>query len=461
MLAVASTRVSPSEIPAIRRLREAVLRGDVTPASLLALDPVHVATIMRWRESWAYQARDNQLAPPDDGWVYWLLRCGRGFGKTRTAVEWLHDRADAGIMRRGIIVTRTHSDLYRTALYGESGLITLSRPDNPCTYVGGDKKTVTWANGAIALCFSADKADGLRGPESDTIWFDEFAAWRYAEEVYSNAVFGFRIPDGHGNPGKMVVTTTPRNTVALKKLQARERCRTVIGSTYDNAANLTEVFLEEVREQYEGTRLGRQEIHAEILDDIVGALWSGTMIDAASTLFNAKEESKAKIVRVVVAIDPAVSDGAESDETGIVVAGQYDDGDYVVLEDLSGQHSPSQWASIAIDAYFRHSAARIIAEVNNGGNLVISNIKTAPRGRNVVTESIHASKGKITRAEPVASLYEQNRVAHAKGLGKLEDQQTKFNGKGKSPDRYDAAVYAIMALHEYEAPPTRHPIGLL
>lgn len=381
-----------------------------------------------------------------------MILAGRGFGKTRTAVEWLHDRADSGAMRDGGIMVRTNGDLFKTAIHGRSGLVTLSRPHNPCRFIDGTKKVVLWENGAKALCFTAEEPDGARGPEFDTLWFDELAAYNRLPTPVDMMRFGFRITDGHGKPGQAVITTTPRNVKIIKEfLDDKLKCFPVRGSTYDNIDNLDPEFIADLEKKYDGTRLGRQELYGEVLTDVEGALWTGEMIQAALDKYDSEPQAR-KCVRILVAVDPAITHGADSDETGIIVVGETVMGGYIVLEDLTCRLSPNGWATVAVGAYHRWKANGVVAESNQGGDMVESTIKTVDA--RVVVKLVHASHAKRARAEPVAALYEQGKVAHAPGLTKLEDQLTSFTGtRGEeSPDRHDALVWGISELLDKQPP---------
>lgn len=435
--------------------------GDVEIAHAMArMSPAEQAAVARAMLKWQFIARKKQLAPEGD-WTIWLIKAGRAFGKTRTATEWLYDRADSGQMRHGIIVTRTHADLNRTAINGPSGLKTLSRsrPHNPCEYVGGDQKEVRWQNGARALCFTAQDPEAMRGPEADTLWADELASWRYVQACWDNITLMFRLVDGHGKNGQGIITTTPKKIKLLQEIMA-DTTDTVVteGSTLENERNLAPKFIAALKRRYEGTRLWRQEVLAEILDDVEGALWTQALIRAAQESY----DPAMGLGRIVVGVDPAVTSKKESDETGIVVAARREDGGFTVLEDLSGKHHVKDWGRIAVEAYRRHNASAIVAEVNNGGDLVESNIMGADPAESVVVKMVHASKSKETRAEPIAALYEQGRVSHRRNLTKLEDQLTSWAVGTDSPDRLDAMVWALEDLRNspiVRAPPPKPAAG--
>ena len=295
---------------------------------------------------------------------------------------------------------------------------------------------ITWPNGAVALGYNGNEPDQLRGPEFDTAWCDELAKYRYARDTWDMLQFTMR----KGEDPRVCVTTTPRPIPIIRELLADPRTVVARGKTTENADNLAKSFMDNMRSKYEGTRLGRQELDGEILDDVPGALWTRAMLEIASI------DNLPEMARIVVAIDPSGTNGDDKgDEVGIVVAGRGVDGRGYVIEDLTCKLSPDGWARRACEAYHRHGADRLVAERNFGGAMVGSVIRTADRS--VSFKEVTASRGKSARAEPIAALYEQGRVSHAKGLGELEDQMTLmtmagYAGEG-SPDRVDAVVWAL------------------
>lgn len=394
----------------------------------------HPAEIRPGYAPWRTIARENQVAPEEPaGWWMWLILAGRGFGKTRTGAEWVHENIDR--YGRWHFVAPTASDARDTMVEGESGILATAPPGKRPLYEPS-KRRLTWPNGATALLFSAEEPERLRGPQCEAFWADEVAAWKYLRETWDQLMFGFRL----GEQPRGVATTTPKPLPLIKELLKMGGVAITRGSTYENRANLSPVFLQTILARYEGTRLGRQELNAEILEDVEGALWSLAMIEAL------RVREHPPLTRVVVAIDPAVTSGAESDETGIVVAGLGEDGCGYVLEDLSGRFSPDTWAQRAVGAYRNQKAERIVGEANNGGDLVEVNIRTVDR--RAAYKKVHASRGKRTRAEPVAALYEQGKVHHVGGFPELEDQMTQWvPGTGApSPDRMDALVWALTEL---------------
>lgn len=385
------------------------------------------------KTDWRIVGRPNQQ-PPEGAWGTWLLLAGRGFGKTRTGAEWVRSQIAQGRSRIALVAP-TAADARDVVVEGESGLLAVCRRAGQEPLYEPSKRRITWPSGAMATTYSADEPDRLRGPQHDAAWCDELAAWRYPE-AWDMLRFGLRL----GDDPRTVVTTTPKPVAILRDLMAASDTVTTRGSTYDNAANLSPGFVAAIRQRYEGTRLGRQELNAELLDDVPGALWT------RATLEDARVRRAPDLRRIVVAVDPAVTSSDESDETGIVVAGVADDGKAYVIEDLSLRASPDRWARVAVNAYRRHQADRIVAEANNGGDLVETVIRTVDP--DVAYRAVRASRGKIARAEPVAALYEQGRVHHVGVLDHLEDQMSTYtgDGSGKSPDRLDALVWALTDL---------------
>jgi phage terminase large subunit-like protein len=393
---------------------------------------------VRYLYSWEAWARPSQL-PPEGDWRVWLLRSGRGYGKTRAGAEWVRRQVEVEGKKRIALVAATAGDVRDTVVEGESGILACSHPDFMPVWLTS-KRRLTWPNGAIATTFSADKPDRLRGPQHDAAWCDELASWRYPE-AWDMLLFGLRIG---ANP-QVVVTTTPRPTRLIRGLVAKSTTVQTVGSTYENAANLAPGFFDDIVSAYEGTNLGRQEIYGDIIEDIAGALWHRDMIE------DLRVSEAPAMSRVVVAIDPAVTSEPGSDETGIVVVGCTDEDPAIgyVLDDLSGRYRPEEWARIAVEAYERFKADRIIGEANNGGDLIESVIRTVDP--TVSYRKVHASRGKYVRAEPVSTLYEKKRVHHVGLFGVLEDQMCNFTPDLDrkimgSPDRVDALVWGMWAL---------------
>jgi phage terminase large subunit-like protein len=385
-----------------------------------------------WRYDWAARARPEQL-PPAGAWATWLILAGRGWGKTRTGAEFVRAEVEAGRMRRVAIVGRTAADVRDVMVEGESGLLAVTPPWRQPRYEPS-KRRLTWPNGAVATTFSADKPDLLRGPELDGFWADELAAWRFGQEAWDNLQLALR----RGRHPRGVVTTTPRATRLLRDLLADPATHVTRGSTFENVANLAPGFVARMRARYEGTRLGRQELLGEVLDDTPGALWTRARLDAL------RVRRPPDLVRVVVAVDPAATSTEDADETGIVVAGLGADGHGYVLDDRTVRGTPLQWATAAVEAFREHRADRVVGEANNGGEMVGYTIATVDP--TVPFKAVWASRGKRTRAEPIAALDERGLVHHVGYLAELEDQMCTWRPGEDSPDRLDARVWALTEL---------------
>ena len=368
-----------------------------------------------------------------------MLLAGRGFGKTRAGAEYVRASVQFNEARRLALVGPTAADARNVMVEGESGILAIS-PSDELLRFEPSKRRLTWRNGAIATLYSAEEPQRLRGPQHDAAWCDELAAWRYPQ-TWDMLMFGLRL----GRDPRVVVTTTPRPTRLIKSLLADPIVSVTRGTTYDNRRWLAPAFFSQIVGKYEGTRLGRQELLAEILEDVPGALWSRGVIEACRAV-----AAPAELVRVVVAIDPAVSTGVDADETGIIVAGKDVTGRGWVLADASGRYQPAQWARTAIAALRANAADRVVAEVNNGGDMVAATLRMVDPA--VPFRAVRAARGKIARAEPVAALYEQGRVHHLGAFPELEDQMCAFTGNydrataGYSPDRVDALVWALSDL---------------
>lgn len=383
----------------------------------------------------------------------WLILGGRGAGKTRTGSEWIRSAAcgssplSRGNYSRFALIAETAADGRDVMVEGESGILAVHPPDYRPQYEPS-KRRLTWPNGAVATVFNAVEPDQLRGPQFDAAWCDELAKWRYAQETWDMLQFGLRL----GERPRQLITTTPRPIALLKQIKAAADTVVTTDSTSANVANLAPSFLAQVEARYGGTRLGRQELQAEILDDIPGALWTRAMLEAARK--NAAGEiirGVPAMQRVVVAVDPSGASGTEDDdanEIGIVVCGKGMDGLGYVIADYTCQASPAVWGKRAVEAYRAHKADRIVAERNFGGAMVEHVIRTVDRSAPL--RLVTASRGKVARAEPVAALYEQNRVKHVEIFPALEDQMCEmrpdgFAGSG-SPDHVDALVWGMTEL---------------
>jgi phage terminase large subunit-like protein len=406
-----------------------------------------------------FWARDEQLEPLGKDWNVWLINAGRGFGKTRAGVEWVREQVKHG-RKRIAAIAATNSDIERVMVKGESGFLNLCWKGDK-TYAGKKmgfpdwsptKRSLTWENGAQVQFFSAEEPERLRGPQFEAAWCDELAAWNKDDDTWAMLQFCMRL----GKHPRITVTTTPKPTKLIRHILKDRKTYVTTGSTFDNAANLADTYLTAVKEQYEGTRLGRQELYAEVLEEAEGALWNTDMLDGAAI----KYEDVPDLTRIVVALDPAVTANKESDMTGIVVAGIDVNGIAYVLGDYTGKMSPQGWASKAIELYHQYEADRIVAEVNQGGDMV----KTTIHGEDetVPFKAVRASRGKYARAEPISALYERGLVKHVSNppdganLNELETQMRTWEPLGSigSPDRLDAMVWAItdLSLNGYAKP---------
>jgi phage terminase large subunit-like protein len=413
-----------------------------------ALSKLSKRALAALKYDWNFWARPNQLEPEGD-WTTWLILAGRGFGKTRTGAEtirkWVSGSTplSGGRCSRIALVAETAPDARDVMVEGPAGLLACHPKDFRPTYYPS-KRMVEWPNGATALMFNAVEPDQLRGPQFDAAWCDELAKWRYAAQTFDQLQFGLRL----GDHPRQIITTTPRPIPVVRRLMADPDTVVTRGRTFDNASNLAAPFLKQVEERYGGTRLGRQELEGEILDDIPGALWNREIIDVS------RVKEHPDLTRVVVAVDPAATSGEDADETGIIGVGvaPNEDGSTqgYVLADRSVRGTPEEWAKRAVMLYRELGADRIIAEKNNGGEMVESVIRAVDRS--VPITLVSASRGKVVRAEPVSALYEQGRVHHVGRFDKLEDQMCLFSQDMPrtegSPDRVDALVWGLTSLFD-------------
>jgi phage terminase large subunit-like protein len=395
-----------------------------------------------------FWALDHQM-PPAGAWRTWVVMGGRGAGKTRAGAEWVRSMVegamplDAGRCRRVALVGETIEQVREVMIFGDSGILACSPEDRKPDWEAGRKRLV-WPNGAVATVHTAHDPDGLRGPQFDAAWVDELAKWKKGQETWDQLQFALRL----GDDPRVCVTTTPKNVDVLKRLLASPSTVSTHAPTEANAANLAGSFLEEVRARYAGTRLGRQELDGVLLADADGALWTTGMLEGV------RVDAVPDLDRIVVGLDPATTSGSAADECGIVVVGVQTRGPVqdwraFVLADATVQGAtPTGWARAAISAMERFGADRLVAEVNQGGQMVGEVLRGVDPL--VPLKSVHASKGKVARAEPVAALYEQGRVSHLKGLDALEDQMCRMTARGYegggSPDRVDALVWALHEL---------------
>ena len=394
------------------------------------------AILYEYSTRWTFQAHEGQIPPADKEWFCYLMRSGRGGGKTRAGSEWILQRVRDGA-RHIALIGETKADVRDIMIeLGDSSIMKVARAEEKPIYEPS-KRRVTFPGGAVATGFSGDEPDQLRGYQFDTAWVDELAKFKYPGETWDNLMFCLRL----GDRPRVFVTTTPRPIPIIKHLIKQDNVIDVKFSTWVNKDNLSPAFIDTIREMYEGTRLGRQELEGEILDDNPNALFSRDIIEEQRRTLHG-----IKLIRIAVGVDPAVTSGDDSAETGIVVAGIAADGHIYVLGDYSFQSSPLEWARAVVGAYYQHKADRIVGEINNGGDLVEMNLRQVDRA--IPFRAVHASRGKLIRAEPVAALYEQGKVHHIGTFPQLEDQMCEWVPGEKSPDRMDALVWAIWELTE-------------
>lgn len=363
------------------------------------------------------------------------MLAGRGFGKTRTGAEWVRNKVETEQCGRLAFVAKDPGEARDVMIEGESGILEISPPWFRPKYEPS-KKRLTWPNGAIATIYSSEEPEELRGPQHDGAWVDELLKFKTQVEVWDQLGYGLRLG---ANP-QVCITSTPRPTKTLQLILKDPMTVNTGGSTYENLSNLSPIYKSIIR-RHEGTRLGRQELNAEILDDIPGALWTYKRLDQLRL-----SAVPCELVRVVVGVDPAVKSNEEAADTGIIVAGLGADGHGYVLTDATLHDTPEKWARRAIQRLEDYSGDRIIAEVNNGGDLVETVLRSIDRS--VPYRAVHASRGKRTRAEPISSLYEQGRIHHVGSFPELEDQMCTYDplNSKDSPDRMDALVWAFTDL---------------
>lgn len=398
---------------------------------------------------WSFFARPEQMAPGGN-WRTWLFLAGRGAGKTRSGAEWIRGEVKRGVGRVALIAP-TSADARDVMVEGTSGILSVSWQhdrDEAGNLIGipsyePSKRRVTWGNGAIATLFSAEEPERLRGPQHECIWADELAAWKDAQDAWDMAMFGLRL----GDDPRAMVTTTPKPLPIIRELIRSETTAITRASTHANKANLAQAFLTQIVSKYEGTRLGRQELDGELLEESEGALWNRGMIERAMM-----KGPLPPMKRIVIGVDPAITVKEESNLTGIVAAGLGQDGRAYVLADSSGRLSPNGWAAKAIGQFKSLNADCIVAEGNQGGEMVRHTIQSVMP--NAPVRIVHASRGKQARAEPIAALYEQGRVTHSAAFPELEDQMCTWEPLGDmpSPDRLDALVWALTELMLHSTP---------
>jgi phage terminase large subunit-like protein len=396
-----------------------------------------------WFDSdFAIAGSDHQLAPAlansGEDWTTWLILGGRGAGKTRAGAEWVRGVATEERRARIALIGETEHEVREVMVEGVSGLLAVHRDDERPRWLPARRRLV-WRNGAIAQIFSAENYEALRGPQFSAAWLDELAKWRHAEATFDMLQFGLRL----GGRPRQVITTTPRPIPLLKRLIDDPHTAVTHAGTRANAFNLAPRFLETVLARYGGTELGRQEIDGEIIEQRSDALWSRAMLESCRVAV------APALMRIVVAVDPPGSAREGSDACGLVAAGKAADGTLYVLADESAAGlTPQAWAMRAIALWRRLSADVLVAEANFGGDMVRAVIRAADASVPVTT--VHATRGKFVRAEPVAQLYEQGRVRHVGAFSGLEDEMCDFSldglSAGRSPDRLDALVWALTAL---------------
>jgi phage terminase large subunit-like protein len=396
---------------------------------------------IRWDWRHRTNARPNQIAPEGD-WMTWLVLAGRGFGKTRTGAEWVRENVTDKTASRIALIAETQKDLEEVMVFGDSGIMSVFPPHQKPIVTKKPIK-ITFHTGAIASGYNAIEPDQLRGPQFDLAWGDELAKWRYARETWDQLQFGLRL----GKHPRQIVTTTPRPIPILKEILVAKTTVVTRGVTTDNNDNLAPSFIKAITDKYAGTRLGRQELSAEILDDVPDALWTRASLDRDRR----KQNEIPALKRIVVAIDPAAKQNDTPEDgaaTGIIVAGVGDDNRGYVLDDATCRESPNGWARMAVACFDRYQGDCIVGEINNGGDMVAATVRAVRP--TVPFREVHASRGKWTRAEPIAALYEQGRVSHVGTFASLEDEMVNFGPNGMvgdaSPDRVDALVWALTEL---------------
>jgi len=384
---------------------------------------------------WPLWARPNQLEPEGDH-RYWLVLAGRGFGKTRAGVEWVRAQIESGRARRAIVVAPTAADCRDTIVEGPSGFLRVCPTWDRPLYEPS-KRRLTWKNGATVTLYSAEESDRLRGVNTDLLLADELAAWA-RPETWDMAMFALRL----GTNPRAMITTTPRPTKLIRQLLEHDQSVVTRGSTYDNRENLAPQFIDEIVRRYEGTRLGRQEIYAEVLEDVDGAILS------SEQLRELRVERAPELARIVVGVDPAASAGEDADQTGIVVAAKGADGELYALADRSCRLGPAGWARRVVDAFREFDADLIVAEKNQGGLMVEHTIRSLDA--DVPLKLVSATRGKHVRAEPILARFEQGKAHTLPGLEDLEAQLACFTPEGYeadgSPDSADAFVWAATEL---------------
>ena len=429
----------------LKDVSEAIKFARLSPEErIIRMEELGIADLKDLDEMWRFWARPNQVEPTAENdrcgcrgkWLNWVVLAGRGWGKSRTGAEWVHEKVNDGTYGLFHLVGATSNDVRKIMIEGPSGIIATAKKSNPVRF-SPTRFRLDWANGAHALVFSADEPERLRGVQAEAAWADELAAWRY-EEAWQQLQLGLRL----GVFPRSIVTTTPRPTPLVRRLVLDPKNHVTKGTTYENIGNLADTFINEITQIYEGTRFGRQELYAEILDDLESALWNRDLIERQRIK---KADAPTKWKRIVVGVDPSLTFGESSDETGIIVAGLDHQDRAFVLEDASGKFSPEGWARKVVSVYRYWQADKIVAEKNQGGDLVERNILV--EDPSVPVKLVSATRSKITRAEPISTAYERGRVWHIGMFETLEQQMCNYEaGSVRSPDRLDALVWAMTEL---------------
>jgi phage terminase large subunit-like protein len=424
--------------------------------------------------NWEAFAREEQLPEKDKEWSIWLYLAGRGSGKTRSGAEWCRKKIKNGY-KRGALVARTAADVRDTLVEGEAGVLSVCPPWERPIYEPA-KRRLFWPEqitsykdgpvkkkkSAIMTTYSGDEPDQLRGPSHDFAWADELAAWKRVEDAWSNLMFGLRLKSSNGEEPQCCVTTTPRPIKLIRELKNEKGTIITTGTSYDNRINLAPAFYKYIIKRYEGTRIGRQEIQGELLEDNPNALFTMDNLNK----YRIKEENCPVLMSIAVAIDPAVTSGEDSNDTGIVAAGVDEGGDYYVIADKTCHKKPDAWARQALKLYCTTDADIIVGEVNNGGDLIEAVIRNISKdenagitidGSDVPYKCVRASRGKYIRAEPLQTLAEQGRLHMVGVFPELEDQLVLWSPdlNEESPDRLDAMVWAITYLQSQSMPAIR------
>ena len=420
-----------------------IVQGKTSYASLLASLPESERNnilsqytddqLLALKYDWEFWARPEQKTPLGK-WITWLLLAGRGYGKTRVGAEQIIKWKNEGY-KRFTLMAKTPAEARDIMVQGESGILACSPPWDVPDYKPSNRSLI-WSNGAEAHIYSGENYEQSRGSQCEKGWIDELAKYRNPQEALDNVMLGLRLGD---NP-QIVITTTPKPTKTIKDLIKDEATIVTRGSTYDNMGNLAETFIQTIIKKYENTRLGRQELYAEILDDNPNALWRRADIDKSRI----ERKDCPRFERIVIGVDPAVTDGETADDTGIIVAAKDSNNHGYILEDDTINASPDAWGRKVVNAYHKWQADRIIGEANNGGDMIEYVIRTIDR--NVAYRKVTATRGKLLRAEPIAALYEQGRIHHVGYFGDLEDQYCEWQPGDKSPNNMDAAVWALTEL---------------